>query len=138
MRSIKALAAAAVVGLVAACSGGGLTGPSGATHQDGTWNPQQYAGCNHARADVNGDGQPDVFMIGCKQQETIQINVSFDENGKPTAINYSAGGVEALPAFESRADVEKWVAEKHGVAVEALTPALQGIVDSIIDLIGGL
>lgn len=131
---MKALIAGVLLLSLAACSGGGLTGPAGSTNVDGTWNPQAYAGCNHARADLNSDGNDDFFLIGCKEQETIEIEVTFDDRGKPVAVEYSASGVKALPAFESRADVEKWVAEKHGVAVEALTPAMTSIVEALLEV----
>ncbi len=129
---MKALIAASVLLLtLSACS---LTGPSGAVHEGDTWNPQQYGGCNHATGDLNGDGNNDFFVIGCKEQDEIRIEVTFSETGQVNGVVYEAGGVRALPAFESRADVEKWVAEKHGAAVEALTPAMQSIVDSLVSV----
>lgn len=121
---MKTLIAIACAALLAGCSG--------ATSRpwDADWNPQQYAGITHVDARWKDNNTLDrVEVFSGKEGETFDIEADL-KNG---TVAWKAKKVQAFPAFQSRADVEKFVAEHASDAVKSVAPA---VIDLIAKAVG--
>lgn len=110
-----------------------LASCAGATSRpwDADWNPQQYAGITAVDAEwkENENALERVKVFSGKEGETFDIVADL----KTGTVTWKATAVRAFPAFKSRADVEKFVAEHASNAVKNVAPA---VIDLIMKAAG--
>ncbi len=98
-----------------------LTGCAGAV----PWNPQNNAGLTNVRIQYGEGGEiSDVKWIDGKEKQDVLLIVDLTAK----TLRYSATGVDAFPAFITRAEVEKWVAEQFADAVPEVRNAIIGAI----------
>ncbi len=102
-----------------------LTGCAGAL----PWNPQNNAGMTNVHIEYGEDGAiKDVRWIDGKEKQDVLLEVNL----KKGTLRYSATGIEAFPAFTTRAEVEKWVAEKFADAIPEVRNAIIGAIAGVV------
>ena len=106
----KTIVVVAGVLLVAGCAG------------NTPWeNPQQYAGITHVDAQWNDNGNlKHVRVFSGKEGQSFDISANLKEG----TVDWKGKGVRAFEGFASRAEVEKYVAEKFADAAPEIRTGL--------------
>ena len=119
--------AAVVLILALALSACGTIGGAGS----GLFNEQDQAGLTDWHLEFNDQGQlREVRVIDGKEKQNVRLQADI----KAGTVDYSATNVKAFGAFETRADVEKWVASRWPEVV----PEVRSGITDIIGFLTGL
>ena len=118
------LAAAVLVMTLSAC---GTIGGAGS----GLFNEQDNAGMTDWHVEFNKDGSlSEVRVIDGKEKQNVRLKADI-KNG---TVDYSATGIKAFAAFETRGDVEKWVASRW----PEIAPDIRAGITDVIGFLTGL
>ncbi len=88
------------------------------------WNPQNNAGITNVRIAFEDGKISDVRWVDGKEKARVRLNVDLASK----TLSYSANDVLAFPAFNSRAEVEKWVAEQFAGASKEIMPKIVDLI----------
>lgn len=118
---LNIIAACALALSLSACAGSGVFGS----------NPQGDAGLSKWSVGFNEDGTlAAVEVVDGKEKQDVHLAADI----KAGTVSYSATAVKAFAAFESRADVEKWVASRW----PELAPDVRASIADVIGLFAGV